>query len=226
MLTPDTMEAHILVVDDDDRLRDLLKRFLHDHGFAVSTAASTADARYLMSLFIFDLMVLDVMIPEESGLEFAAALPRPTLPILMLSARAEAEDRITGLEAGVDDYLTKPFEPKELILRIRAILKRVQSLNAAKHHLQFGAYQFDLKNHQLQLEGQPIYLTTTEATLLKVLAECSGQAVSRAQLAELANLGSDRSVDVQITRLRKKIERPTQPVFIQTVRGEGYGLFP
>jgi two-component system, OmpR family, phosphate regulon response regulator OmpR len=226
MLTPETMEAHILVVDDDDRLRDLLKRFLNDHGFAVSTAATTADARYLMTLFQFDLMVLDVMIPGESGLEFAASLPRPMLPILMLSARAEAEDRINGLEAGVDDYLTKPFEPKELILRIRAILKRAQSLSASKHHVQFGAYQFDLKNHQLQLGGEPIYLTTTEATLLKVLAERAGSAVSRAELSELASLGSERSVDVQITRLRKKLEQPSQPMFIQTVRGEGYGLFP
>ncbi len=226
MLTPETMEAHILVVDDDDRLRDLLKRFLHDHDYAVSTAASTNDARYLMSLFAFDLIVLDVMIPGESGLEFAGSLTKPMLPILMLSARSEPEDRINGLEAGVDDYLTKPFEPKELILRIRAILKRAQALNTSKQHLTFGSYQFDLKNHQLQLEGAPIYLTSTEATLLKILAEHAGQAVSRAELAELASLGSERSVDVQITRLRKKIEQQSQPVFIQTVRGAGYGLYP
>ncbi len=223
---------HILVVDDDDRIRALLQEYLRGEGLSVSTAQNAAEAGKLMELFLFDLMVLDVMMPGESGLELAAKINGGdnTPPILLLTAMGEAEDRIKGLESGADDYLTKPFEPRELLLRIRAILRRRNEAKAAeKKILTFGEFVFDPQQRHLSHLGEPIHLTSTEAELLCLLADHAGKAVSRAKLAALSTAAGtpleERSVDVQINRLRKKIEKNTsRPVYIQTRRGEGYIL--
>lgn len=216
--------AHILVVDDDARLRALLSRFLRENGYAVTGAADAKEARELLAFFQFDLMVLDVMMPGESGIGLAASLGAAP-PILMLSALTSADDRVAGLEVGVDDYLAKPFEPKELLLRIRAILRRATTPEAAKSVF-FGPFVFELATGQLLLGGAPLHLTTAEAALLAQLARVAGKPVTREALARALGMeeGNERSVDVQITRLRKKIEQPERPSFIQTVRGAGYLL--
>ena len=226
---------HILVVDDDTRLRELLKKYLRDHGFTVSTAQDAQDARAKLEFVEFDGMVLDIMMPGESGLSFAQHLRKEErqLPILMLTAMGEAEHRIQGLEMGVDDYLAKPFEPRELVLRLQAILRRTAApaMGAtAQQTVQFGPFECDLKSGKLTQDGEPVYLTTSETQLLKMLAEKAGQPISREELARAVISGegdnaNDRSVDVQINRLRKKIEsQPSRPVYIQTVRGAGYAL--
>lgn len=220
-------KPHILVVDDDDRLRALITRYLHENGFAVSQAADAKAARVLLGLFAFDLMVLDVMMPGETGLELTGALPPgASPPVLMLSARTEVDDRVAGLEVGADDYLTKPFEPRELVLRIRAVMRRVAAA-ARSRKITFGEFAFDLDSAQLERGGQAVYLTSAEMALLKALAESAGKAVSRETLAESLGLpaGNERGVDVQVTRLRRKIEpEGARPQYIQTVRGEGYQL--
>jgi two-component system phosphate regulon response regulator OmpR len=219
--------CHILVVDDDTRLRSLLYKYLRDHQFIVSEAANAAEARLALSLLKFDLMVLDVMMPKETGLELASSLnslQRP--PILMLTALDTPSDRVAGLEAGVEDYLAKPFEPRELLLRINNILKNKQILTTQKNTLQFGEFVFDKTSQSLTRNGRIIPLTGVELTLLSALAEQPAVSLSRDALA--AKLGGEensRSVDVQIGRLRKKIEEDTaNPRFIHTVRGEGYKL--
>lgn len=209
------MKPHILVVDDDDRLRGLLHRFLTEQGFAVSTAADATEAREMLKLFLFDLMVLDVMMPGENGLSLAASLAEKP-PTLMLSALSEAEDRIRGLEAGVDDYLAKPFDPTELKLRIEAILRR----SAPAVAFTFGEYRFDSARRQLMRAEEPVALTSAEAAMLAALAAHLNRPVSRERLAELTGQSAGRSVDVQMTRLRKKLDG----AYIQTVRGAGYML--
>lgn len=224
-------KPHILVVDDDDRLRALLSRYLRGQGFAVGTAADAVQARQQLGWFRFDLMVLDVMMPGESGLSLAGwmkkTLPFPP-PVLMLSARSETEDRVAGLQAGVDDYLTKPFDPTELSLRIRAILRRVVTETPAARSVRFGDYRFDPASGQLQLGEAHVALTAAESALLKVLSQHLGQPVSRRALAEATGQEtlSERSIDVQVTRLRKKIEAPEgRPQYLQTLRGAGYVLY-
>ena len=219
-------ETHILVVDDDDRLRALLKQYLYENGYFVSTAANTTEADEILRAFTVDLIVLDVMMPKETGLDYAARL-RPqddTPPILLLTARGEAEDRIAGLESGAADYLTKPFTPRELVLRMENILERSRKLG--QRTLRFGPYRFELSTGRLVCEGTHIYLTSSESDCLRVLALRAGQAVSREKIAELSgDLSNERSVDVQINRLRKKIEpNPGKPIYIQTVRHAGYVL--
>lgn len=226
-----TSPAHILVVDDDRRLRTLLRKYLTDQRHAVTEAASAAEARQLLTLFRFDLMILDVMMPGESGLELARNLPTRRFdppPVLMLTARDAPEDRIAGLETGIEDYLAKPFEPRELLLRIGNILKRRRS-DQASQAAQFGPFRFDAATGKLTRDGEPVYLTTAEATLLALLAGRIGQPFSREEIA--ARIGepedSSRKIDVQIGRLRKKIEPDTaRPRYIQTVRGAGYRLNP
>jgi two-component system phosphate regulon response regulator OmpR len=221
-----TEKPHILVVDDDSRLRELLTMFLRDNGFAVTAAIHAIDARRKLSLFVFDLMVLDVMMPGQTGVEFARALGSSAPPILLLTAMAETSDRITGLEAGADDYLVKPFEPRELVLRIRAILRRTELVRGKKAVVNFGDYAFDLTQGKLMKGGAPFTLTTGEGQLLKALATKSGEPVTRAELAAALGGGSnERSVDVQMSRLRKKIEESDKPLYIQTVRGAGYVLY-
>jgi two-component system, OmpR family, phosphate regulon response regulator OmpR len=222
---------HILVVDDDDRLRELLRRYLSEHGLLVTTAADAAAACEKMQSLQFDLMVLDIMMPGETGLELAARLRKSKAycpPILLLTAMGEPQDRIMGLEAGVDDYLTKPFEPRELVLRIRAILRRIPQTDhaPAKEEIRFGAYCYDMQRHRLIKGDEIVRLTSQEQEMLDVLASHVGRPVSREQLAQAgAVMGSERSVDVQINRLRKKLEPvPARPVYIVTARGSGYML--
>jgi two-component system, OmpR family, phosphate regulon response regulator OmpR len=225
----DSSEPHLLVVDDDARLRELLRRYLTDHGFRVTTAGDAAEARARLTSIAFDLLVLDVMMPGESGLDLTRNLRRDgRLPILLLTAMAEPEDRINGLEHGADDYLAKPFEPRELVLRIRNILQRVPQPAPPTAEVRFGACRFDLARGELYRGGDAVHLTAAETALLAALARRPGEAVSREALSEEAQFsGNVRTVDVQVTRLRRKIERdPKFPRYLQTVRGTGYVLKP
>jgi two-component system, OmpR family, phosphate regulon response regulator OmpR len=219
---------HILIVDDDDRLRSLLKKFLHDHGFMVTAAADAQEACRKLERFIFDLMILDVMMPGQSGLDLLAEQrTRLAMPVLMLSAMGESDDRIRGLEIGAEDYVTKPFEPKELVLRIKALLRRMPVGQSRRNIVAFGNYRFDISSGQLKCGEQLIYLTSNELALLKALAENAGKPVSREELgSRIPGVANERSVDVQITRLRKKIEESDgKPIYLQTVRGAGYILY-
>lgn len=221
---------HILVVDDDTRLRELLLLYLQESGFTVSQAEDSAAARQKILKERFDLMVLDIMMPGETGTSLAKSLRAQgqNIPILMLTAMGEPNQRIEGLETGVDDYLTKPFEPRELVLRIRGILRRNRQKTLIRT-VQFGPFTFDTATLALVYEGASIALTSSEAVLLKVLAQHLGEPVSREELARQSLAGggltSERSVDVQINRLRKKIEpEPAKPIYIQTIRHAGYML--
>lgn len=218
-------DTHILVVDDDDRIRELIKRFLAQRGFRITTAADAGKAQAKMRSMDFDLIVLDVMMPGMDGFELTGKVreTRET-PILLLTARGEAEDRIKGLSLGADDYLAKPFEPEELVLRINNILRRARPAGLEHKKVRFGRFQFDISNGSLTEDGAPVRLTGGEETLLKALARDVGQTVSRYDLCELTG-GGERAVDVQMTRLRRKLEAdPRQPVHLQTIRGEGYKL--
>ena len=217
-------EPHILVVDDDARLRTLLKRFLSENGFRVTVAQDARDARAALAGMAFDLIVLDVMMPGESGLEFAAAL-RGAVPILLLTALGEPDDRVAGLELGAEDYLAKPFEPRELVLRMRTILRRSMAPATARI-VRFGDFLFDLDRELLTRNGEPVRLTPGEASLLAALAVRAGETVSREALTGPGGLpGNTRTVDVQVTRLRRKIEKdPRFPRHLQTVWGRGYVL--
>jgi two-component system phosphate regulon response regulator OmpR len=221
---------HLLVVDDDARTRDLLRRYLVSSGFRVTTAGDAAEARQQLAAIAFDLLVFDVMMPGESGLELTQDLKRTSpVPILLLTAMAEPEDRVNGLERGADDYLGKPFEPRELVLRIRKLLQRAPAAAiGAPRELRFGPCRFDLARGELFRGGDAVHLTAAEASLLRVLAGRAGEAVSRETLSEEAQFsGNVRTVDVQMTRLRRKIERdPKFPRYLQTVRGTGYVLKP
>lgn len=221
---------HILVVDDDTRLRDLLQRYLVEQGFRVTTAADAADARAKLAALAFDLLVLDIMMPGESGLELTQALRDDNqVPILLLTAMNETADRINGLASGADDYLPKPFEPRELVLRIHAILRRIQPPEPpASPSLRFGEFSFDLAREELRKGEEYVRLTAAEASLLTALARQPGVPVSREALtAESELIGNERTIDVQMARLRRKIEAdPKFPRYLQTVRGTGYILVP
>lgn len=220
---------HILVIDDDPRLRDLLRQFLSNGGFLVVAAGDAAEARQQLASLRFDLIVLDRMMPGEDGLSFALSLRRESrVPILMLTAMGEPEDRIDGLEAGVDDYLAKPFEPRELLLRIHAILRRMPRDALVPAEVRMGEVLFLPEREQLMRDGTPIRLTDIEAALLKALAARAGEILTREELIHLTGaVGGDRAVDVQVTRLRRKIEPdPRLPRYLQTVRGRGYVLRP
>ena len=224
--SPADNAPHILIVDDDQRIRDLLARFLQENGFRVTTAENSATARANMRGLSFDLLVLDVMMPGETGLELAKAL-REThdIPILMLTARAEPDHRIQGLEAGVDDYLAKPFEPRELLLRLRNILSRQKRTLSPQEIIRIGTFTFHIGRGELKQQGETIRLTERERDLLRQFAERPGTPISRLELAKQGTDGSERAVDVQINRLRRKIEAdPGNPVYLQTVRGKGYIL--
>ena len=231
MHTQDLSLYHILVVDDDDRIRSLVQRFLLDEGYTVATADSAAQARALMTTLVFDLLVLDVMMPNETGVEFTQSIRKTSsVPILMLTAMGEVDDRLLGLGSGADDYLQKPFEPKELSLRIQSILRRVskpKTSSGGDAMIWLGAFCFD-KNRGVLLQGDtPVKLTSGESSLLSILASQAGRIRSREELTELCHIdGGDRAIDVQITRLRRKIEPDTKiPQYIQTIRGQGYVLY-
>ncbi len=216
-------DPHVLVVDDDARLRELLRRYLADNGFLVATASNASAARAKLSGLRFDVIVLDLMMPGESGLDFAEQLRRTDdIPILMLTAMDAVEDRIAGLESGADDYLVKPFEPRELVLRLNAVLRRTSP--AIADPISFGPFLFDPGSGELRQNGDPIPLTAAEAGLLRALTATVGAAVSRERLGVISRV-AERSVDVQINRLRRKVEPdPRNPRYLVTVRGEGYAL--
>lgn len=241
--------AHILIVDDDKRLRELIGRYLTEQGFRVTLATDAADARARLASISFDLIVLDIMMPGETGLELTQSLRLDNaVPILLLTAMGEVQDRINGLERGADDYLSKPFEPKELVLRINAILKRAQAVavkpGPATGTVRFGAFAFEIARRRLLRSGEIVHLTEAESDLLTQLARRAGEAVSRDELLARngeaggevatenghengAESNASRLVDVQMTRLRRKIEDdPRFPRYLQTVRGIGYVLRP
>ncbi len=229
------LDAHLLIVDDDERIRTLLQKFLIRNGFLVSAARDAAHARRILSGLDFDLIVLDVMMPGEDGVSLTRGIRETSgTPILLLTARAETEDRIKGLEAGADDYLAKPFEPKELLLRINAILRRMPettSDDAIPKLLNLGDIRYDIERGEMWRGEDLVRLTATESQLMRIFSTRPGEPVSRANLVE--ELGRDkgqaqeRAVDVQITRLRRKLEAdPKQPRYLQTVRGAGYMLAP
>ncbi|MCA0939051.1 response regulator [Yangia mangrovi] len=229
-------DAHLLIVDDDERIRSLLQKFLIRHGFLVSAARDAAHARRLMAGLDFDLIVLDVMMPGEDGISLTRAIRETRhTPIMLLTARGETEDRIAGLEAGADDYLPKPFEPKELLLRINAILRRMPESPVSEalqpKLLTLGPIRYDIERGEMWHGDDLVRLTATESQLMRIFSAKPGEALSRTRLVE--ELGRDkgqaqeRAVDVQITRLRRKIENdPKQPRYLQTVRGAGYMLAP
>ncbi|MDO8608468.1 MAG: response regulator [Phaeospirillum sp.] len=224
-------DAHILVVDDDRRLRELLRKYLSDNGYLVAVAADAAEARQRMAGLDFDLIVLDVMMPGEDGMQLTRSLRAEgnRVPILLLTARGEVDDRIRGLEAGADDYLSKPFEPRELLLRLGSILRRApRDEPEPSRELRLGDFIWDMARSELRRGDQPVHLTQAERDLLTVLAEAAGQGVERDELAvRTGNSANPRTVDVQVTRLRKKIEDdPRLPRYLQTVRGMGYMLRP
>jgi two-component system, OmpR family, phosphate regulon response regulator OmpR len=219
-------ERHLLVVDDDARLRELLRRYLAGEGFRVTTAVDAAEARAKLQSFAFDLLIVDVMMPGEDGYDFTKSLrAASSIPILLLTAMAEPRNRVAGLERGADDYVVKPFEPRELVLRIRNILQRVPR-EAEARELRFGPYLLDLRRQELLRGEGPVRLTAAELALLLALAQTPGEAMTREALSVAAKLeGSVRRVDVQVTRLRRKIESdPKFPRYLQTVRGTGYVL--
>jgi two-component system, OmpR family, phosphate regulon response regulator OmpR len=218
---------HLLVVDDDRRIRDLLSRFLSTEGYRISTADSAAVARAKLASLHFDLLILDVMMPVETGFEFARSIRQTSaVPILMLTARDAAESRITGLEIGADDYVSKPFEPRELSLRVASILRRSKPAAApAIESIRFGQFVFHIGRAELRRGDEVIRLTDREREMLAVLAAVPGETVPRAALSGANGSINERAVDVQINRLRRKIENdPTNPVIVQTVRGIGYRL--
>jgi len=230
----ETEPPHLLVVDDDARLRNLLRRYLSNSGFRVTGAADALEARTQLASFAFDLIVLDVMMPGETGLDLTRALRADTkfpdrVPVLLLTAMAEPDDRINGLEQGADDFLAKPFEPRELVLRIRNILQRRPAPpEAALPDIRFADYRFDLARGELFNGSDLVRLTAAETALLTSLAQRAPQPVSRDELSQSAQFsGNVRNVDVQITRLRRKIEPdPHNPRYLRTVRGTGYALRP
>ena len=218
---------HLLVVDDDTRIRDLLNRYLTEQGFRIKVAADAADARRKLAGVQFDLIILDVMMPGESGISLTEALHRDkTTPVILLTARAEADSRIAGLEAGADDYLSKPFDPRELVLRINNILRRNASPDAPKiEQVMFGPYTFSILRKELRRAAEPIRLTDREQEIMLLFALRAGDTIPRHELiGGDADVG-ERTIDVQINRLRRKIEDdPANPIYLQTVRGIGYRL--
>jgi len=219
---------HILVIDDDERIRTLLKRYLTENGFRTTIAQGGEQAQDLLGAMDFDLLVIDVMMPGMSGFDLTEKVRAASnVPILLLTARGLPEDRIEGLERGADDYLSKPFEPRELLLRITALLRRSRPIALDRRVLTFGECTFEPARGELRRGGELVKLTSSELSLLRTLAAKPGEAISRTALAEKTTTPMERSIDVQVTRLRKKIEDdPRTPIYLQTVRGVGYMLIP
>ncbi len=219
--------SHILVVDDDERICTLVSRFLSEQGFIVMSAGNAAEARAMIESFEFDALVVDVMMPGETGLELTTSLrQRINVPVLMLTALGEMEDKLAGFESGADDYLPKPFEPRELVMRLQAILRRTQKPVKTLENLKIGRWVFDVEMEELMAGDEVLKLTTAEVALIRALAADAGQVVSREELALRCGLDAgERTIDVQVTRLRRKIEEDSKnPRILQTVRGKGYLL--
>jgi len=219
-------EGHILVVDDDDGIRELVKQYLNQNNFLVSTANSAEDAFEKIQVIKFDLIILDIMMPGKSGLEFTIENKKKiNTPIILLTAKGEASERVKGLEVGADDYLPKPFEPKELILRIKNILNKTQ-IDAKKRMVSFGNIEINLNKHLIIKNNEEFKINSTEKTILEVMINSPGKTFSREEIGNIIKLDKERSIDVVITRLRKKIEiDPKNPKYLQTLRGEGYVLW-
>ena len=217
---------NLLVVDDDERIRTLLKEYLVNEGFIISTAQSASNARQKMKVLNFDLIILDVMMPNEDGFEFTNEIRKTSqTPIILLTAKSEVDSKIEGLEIGADDYITKPFNPKELLLRINSILKRSNNDKILNPEITFGEFTLNIKTRDFKKSGKRVYLTEQELNLLISLAKSPGVPISREDLAGVDEPG--RAIDIGINRLRKKIEDdPTMPIWLQTVRGKGYILRP
>jgi len=219
---------HVLVVDDDRRIRELITSFLSGHGLRVTAAASASEARERMRGLAFDLIVLDIMMKEETGIEFTRSIraERNSIPILLLSALGDTPDRVNGLASGSDDYLPKPFEPMELLLRIRSILRRSDRMTRSGEEVRFGACTFHLGRGELRRNGAAVRLTTRERELLRLFVERAGTTIGRTELMHPGTEENARTIDVQINRLRRKIEAdPAAPVYLQTIRGAGYTLY-
>jgi two-component system, OmpR family, phosphate regulon response regulator OmpR len=220
-------KPHILVVDDDRRIRELLQSYLRENGYNVSLAATADEARQKLKGIVFDLIILDIMMPGETGLSLTAYLreANPKLPVLLLSALSDTEDKIRGLTAGSDDYLAKPFEPRELLLRISNLIRRTTAKETPLKSVNFGPFTFSLQRGELRKGGTLVRLSPREKDLLRLFAKRANNPVDRADLAGDGTESSTRGVDVQITRLRQKIEtNPSNPIYLQTVRGQGYVL--
>ena len=219
-------KAHILIVDDDDRIRELVKQYLEENNYLISTANSAEDAEKKINLIKFDLIVLDIMMPGQSGLDFTNKNKKKiATPIILLTAKGEASDRIEGLEVGADDYLAKPFEPKELLLRIKNILEKTQ-LKEQKRVVNFSNINIDLNKLLIVKDSKEFKINSTEKKILEKMINSPGQTFTREEIGNLINLDKERSIDVIITRLRKKIEiDPKNPKFLQTIRGAGYVLW-
>ena len=219
-------EAHILVVDDDEGIRNLVKEYLNQNNFLVTTASSAEDAFEKIKIVKFDLIVLDIMMPGKSGLDFTIENKNNlNTPIILLTAKGQASERVEGLEVGADDYLSKPFEPKELILRIKNIINKTKQ-DTKKRVVDFGNIKIDLNKHLILKENKEFKINSTEKTILEVMINSPGKTFSRDEIGNIINLDKERSIDVIITRLRKKIEtNPKNPKFLQTIRGAGYVLW-
>jgi len=219
-------EAHILVVDDDDGIRDLIKKYLIEKNFLISTSNSAEDAKEKISVIKFDLIVLDIMMPGQSGLDFISENKKKiNTPIILLTAKVEAEERVEGLEIGADDYLPKPFEPKELVLRINNILERTNTKND-KRVIEFDNIKIDLNKLIIQKKMEQFRINNTEKVILEKMINSPGEIFSRNYIGNLIDIDKERSIDVIITRLRKKIELdPKKPKYLQTIRGSGYVLW-
>ena len=218
--------AHILVVDDDDGIRSLVKQYLNENNFLVTTAKNAEDAKEKTKIIKFDLIVLDIMMPGKSGLDFTKENKiKLNTPIILLTAKGEASERVFGLETGADDYLPKPFEPKELVLRIKNILNKTNNLNT-KRVIEFGSIKIDLNKLFITNENKQYKINNTEKKILERMINLPGQIFSREEIGNIIDLEKERSIDVIITRLRKKIEKnPKSPNYLQTIRGEGYVLW-
>ena len=218
--------SHILIVDDDDRIRDLVKQYLNENNYFVSTANNAEDAQKKVKIIKFDLIVLDIMMPGKSGLDFTKENKNKIYtPIILLTAKGEPDERVHGLEVGADDYLSKPFEPKELLLRIKNILNKTKSKNI-KRLIEFGNVKINLNKHIILKSSKEYKINNTEKTILEAMINSPGKSFSREEIGKIINLDKERSVDVIITRLRKKIEQnPKNPKYLQTLRGEGYVLW-
>ena len=222
----DKFKEHILIVDDDDRIRELVKQYLNENNYLVTTANSAEPAKEKISLVKFDIIILDIMMPGQSGLEFTNEnKSKINIPIILLTAKGEATERIEGLETGADDYLSKPFEPKELLLRIKNILNKTQ-ITKQKRIVNFGNTKIDLNKLLIIREKKEFKINNTEKEILEKMINAPGKTFSRESIGQLINLEKERSIDVVITRLRKKIEiDPKNPKYLQTIRGEGYVLW-
>jgi two-component system phosphate regulon response regulator OmpR len=223
----DNSKIHILIVDDDDKIRDLLKQYLKNNNFFVSTAINASDAEEKLKIVKFDLAIIDIMMPGKDGLQLTKEIRENIdLPIILLTAKGEAEDRVRGLELGAEDYLPKPFEPKELLLRIKNVIKRIKKDSHIINVIKIGKANINIKKMEIQKDRKIIKINASEKILLENMISSAGKIFSREEISKITNLIQERSIDVLVTRLRQKIEPdPKNPKYLQTVRGTGYVLW-